>query len=221
MSHEVVHMGRCSYAPVEYVQFTIGVGGDRFAVDDYEGRSFDGRYGLVALGGLSLYTPAFAAGALRVGASVTYQRLNSTDDYGYEYRGGVINPEGGIMIHAGRAIAIAAGARGHIIAGIMESTNETRVTGAAFSNGENIRGFFRFTLTAPSGAYGQLYFDASPLVSKELSGGPREAAIGFSVGVLIKEDRQSERIFDTNSTYFPAFEEMKEEEKRMREELKQ
>jgi hypothetical protein len=205
---------------VEYVQLSVGLGGDRFTVDEYKGRKFDGRYGLIPLVGLSLHTPAFASGALRIGASVEYQRLDCEDGHGYRYSGGIINPEAGLMIHAGRAVDIEAGARGHIIVGQMERTGTDPVT-ADFSNNENIRGYFRFTLTAPGGAYGQLCFDASPEIGKTIDNGPEEASIGFSIGVLIRQDRKNERIFEKHGKYFPAFDKMKEKEKRMREDLKE
>lgn len=215
-SHERIQLCNFAFAPVEYVQFSIGFGAERFRVDEYNSTKFNGKYGFIPSAIVSLNSPAFLQNILRVTANFDFIYLNSKDDYHYKYSGPILNPSAGIMIYAGKYVDIEIGARGHFIAGTMENT-QNKVE-SPFSNSENVKGYLALTLTAPNGAYCQMNFDASPEASKNLRGGPDELMMGFCVGFMLtpKKPKSGEK---GPNRYFPKYGDLKNKQDKMAKEL--
>ncbi|MBD3391548.1 MAG: hypothetical protein GF418_05850 [Chitinivibrionales bacterium] len=212
-----IHLLKVHYSPIEYAQFYIGGGADRFEVEyEAEDKHFDGNYGFCPTAGLSANSPALVRELLRLTANVDFWYLNSEDDMDFKYSGPVLNASLGVLAHAGSFIDVEAGVLGHVVAGKMEDTrNELEQD---FSNSENVRGYMRFTLCSPRGAFAQLAFDASPEAQEELDNGPVEMGIGLSIGVLITPDLTNKRIEESNRKFFPGFDDLKKRQEEMEKE---
>ena len=215
---ERMHILKIHYSPFEFVQFYLGGGADRFEVE-YPAKNihFDGNYGFSPALGLTLNSPALVREILRASLNFDMLYLNSEDDRDYKYSGAILDPSLGVIIHAGRLIDIEAGVKGHFIAGTMQQPGSDAEFD--FSNSENIRGYSNFTLCSPNGAFAQVNFDVSPKAEKELEDGPVEMTLGFSIGVLITQDMTNRELREKSSKYFPGFEDMKEKEEKMGEEI--
>ncbi len=211
-----MHLLKISYSPIEYVQFYIGGGADRFEVE-YGEKHFDGNHGFSPTAGLSANSPALVREILRVTANFDLSYINSEDDYKYKYSGPVFNPSLGIIAHAGAFVDVEAGAMGHIIYGKMK--NLTTNVELDFSNTQLVRGYGKITLCSPSGAYAQVSLDVSPKAEPEVENGPIEASIGFSMGILITSDMTNKKLRERSRKYFPGFDEMKEREKKMKDDM--
>jgi len=216
---ERMHLLKLHYSPIEYAQLYIGAGMDRMEVR-YEAanRHFNGRYGIAPTAGLTLNSPALVRSILRVTANLDFLHLNSKDGKGYTYRGTIVDPSLGLIAHAGSVIDIEAGARGHFIAGAMTDPLDKKYP---FSNVENLRGYFNFTLCSPTGAFAQFHFDASRAASSEFENGPVDATIGVSLGVLITSDETNKQLRERGEKYFPEFEDMKKKKRKMKEQIKE
>jgi hypothetical protein len=213
-SHERIQLIYFTYAPVEYVQFAIGFGADRFSTDHFNDRRFDGRYGFSPALSLSGNSPLFLMKILRVTLNIDFLYLNSTDKFKFKYSGAILDPSLGLLAYAGKFVDLELGARGHLIGGTMTDKTET-----VFSNAEIIRGYLAVTLASRKGAYLQLHLDASPRVTMEFNKGPSEAAMGFSIGALITPDRTNRKLQEKTNKYFPAFNDMKKKEDDMADQI--
>jgi hypothetical protein len=88
-----------------------------------------------------------------------------------------------------------------------------------FSNRNLYRAYGTLTLHSPSdGAYLSLDGDLSPKVSNAWSGGPLEASMGISVGVILHSPTHKKEK-SIQSAHFPVYKEMKEKQEKMREEI--
>jgi hypothetical protein len=208
------HILKLHYSPIEYVQVYLGGGADRLEVK-YESVDihFDGRYGFSPVAGLSLNTPAFVRKVLRVTAGVDYLYLNSKDSYSFKYSGSIIDLNLGIIAHTGPYIDMNAGVKGHFIDGTMKDILGNEY---AFSNVENLRIYFDFTVCSKKGAFAQVRMDASPLAQTTVEKGPVDATIGISLGVLIISDQKNKKTMERNDKYFPEFDNMKKKEEEMK-----
>ena len=214
-SHEVIHTFSLGYAPLPYLAFEAGLGLDRFSVDRYNGARFEGGYGLSPLFGLTLASPPLF-GLLRFTGGGRALYLNSEDERGYAYSGLIASPFLSALVTPTAYFDIAAGVRGHAIYGSMQGPGGTA---RDFSNRENVRGFFSFTVKSPAElAFLTLDADFSPAAGADWSGGPHEASIGVSFGTLLGWKAESAEP-KTSPPYFPAYPEMKEKQKKMAEEL--
>lgn len=209
-SHEQFWQAALNYSPLEYLQFLVGIGAQRFKVDSYGTATFKGNYGFAFSAGAYANTPAFANKIFRVTAGCDLIYLNCKDDYDYKYSGPIVDPLAGIIICAGRYVEFEAGAMGHFIIGQMENprTNST----SDFSNNENIKGYLDVTANSPNGIYATLHFDASPEIGKDWDEGPYEAGIGFTVGVILRDKRPAQKKKKEKSKYFPEYEDMKKKQ---------
>jgi hypothetical protein len=214
---ERMHVLKFHYSPFELVQFYVGAGLDRLEVE-YEPtrKHFDGNYGISPAGGLSLNSPALVRKMLRITANLDLQYLNTKDDKEYKYSGLVLDPSGGILFHAGRLVDIEAGVMGHFIDGWMEDPGENKFL---FSNAENLRGYFSFSLCSPVGAFAQIGINASQKTTRDFEEGPIDAAVCLSLGILISQDIESRTILERTNQYFPDFEKVKKREKDMKKDM--
>jgi hypothetical protein len=217
-SYEQIHLMSIYYAPVQFVQLSLGLGGDRLEVDEYKERKFEGGYGFSPAAGVSLYSSLFARKVLRLTLSCNVLYLSSRDDSDYRYSGPIWNPAVGFLIHAGSFINMEVGGKGHIINGTMENT-ETGIE-RPFSNANTYRWYLAFTAISPNGVYLQINFDASSAAAYNgLQKGPEEATIGFTVGALITHEKRSKKSSDKESKYFPNYKDMKKRQKEMEKEI--
>ncbi len=220
-SHEQIQQLAFNYAPFEYLQFLIGLGMDRFSVDTYNQARFSGKYGFSFAAGGYLNTPAIKVDGkdiLRVTGGCDLLFLNSKDkdnDY-YKYSGPVINPHVGLLAMIGPYFDLEAGVKWHFIDGKMQNTDTDEES--SFSNRETIRGYFNLTLASNAGAYARFNFDVSPETTRNWKDGPGEASIGFAVGFVMKTQRKPIEK-KAKSKYFPEYENMKEKQDAMIEEL--
>ncbi len=86
-SHELIQQVAFNYAPVEYIQFLIGLGMDRFRVTVYEKREFDGNFGFAFTAGGYANTPALKVKGkdiLRITGGCDILLLNSKDNDNYK-----------------------------------------------------------------------------------------------------------------------------------------
>ncbi len=223
-SHEQIQQFAFNYAPFEYLQFLIGLGMDRFRVDTYVNTNnnhvrFRGNYGFSFAAAGYVNTPAFKVNEkdiLRFTGGCDILFLNSKDNHDYKYSGPVINPHVGLLAMIGPYFDMEAGVRWHFIDGKMRYS-ETDAE-SPFSNNETMRGYFAMTLASNVGAYAKFNFDVSQETTRNWQNGPREASIGFAVGFVMKTQRKPVKKKE-KSTYFPKYEEMKEKQEKMIEEL--
>jgi hypothetical protein len=216
-SHESIHMLYFHYAPAQYVVISVGFGAEQFSVEPNAGVHFQGNYGFSPSAGLSLFSPFFFYEILRISCGATMVYLNSEDNSHYVYRGPVVDPYVGFIFSAAKSVDLGIGCRGHLIFGKMENTQ----TGISydFSNRNMLRGYASFTLHSPAeGAFLTLDCDLSPKVSDKWVGGPLEASLGISVGAILRAPAKQKKT-DIESSYFPAYKEMKEKRKKMAEEI--
>ncbi|MBW8888360.1 MAG: hypothetical protein JF616_11450 [Fibrobacteres bacterium] len=214
-SHETLHTLNLGYSPLPYLGLEAGIGADEFSVDRHNGARFSGGYGLTPVFGATLATPSLLD-LLRVAGGARFLYLDSEDNRGYAYSGWVSSPFLSVILSPSAYFDLEAGARGHLISGDMQGPNGVTQT---FSNRETVRGFVSFTLKSPSD-FAFLTFDAdfSTAADPDWSNGPREASIGISFGTLLGWKAKSQEP-KTAPTYFPAYPEMKEKQKKMEEEL--
>ena len=214
-SHEIIHTLDLGYAPIPYLEFEAGLGIDRFSVDRYGGARFTGDYGLAPSFGVIAASPSLL-GLVRISGGGRFLYLDSEDDRGYAYSGFVSSPFLSVILSPSAYFNAEAGARGHMIAGSMQGP-----AGPArdFSNRETVRGFVSLTVKSPSEfAFFTLDADFSPSAEADWSGGPREASIGVSFGTLLGWKTKPAET-KAAPTYFPAYPDLKERQKKMAEDL--
>ena len=222
-SHEQFWYVNVNYAPFEYLQFLFGLGSDRFKVDTYDDKTFKGNYGFSFSAGAYAYSPAFVNKLFRVTAGSDFLYLNCKDDHNYKYSGPVADPIAGIIIHAGGYVDVEIGAKGHFIIGKMQNINNDETED--FSNNEYIKGYLNLTACSPFGAYAQFHFDASPKLQEDWKKGPYEASMGFTVGIILKDERakkkgkKGKKGKKEKSKYFPEYEDMKKKQDKMKEDI--
>ena len=212
-SHEIMNSLNFHYAPVPYLLFTAGLGLDKFTVDEYAGNRFEGNHGFAPSLGISLYTPSFFNDVVRVTGAFSVLYINSRHKPDFVYRGPVYTPSLGLIFTTCTILDLGIGAKGHIIYGTMGNTETDGLS--SFSNRNKIRGYGQLTLHSPAnGVYFSLEGDFSPEVSYKWENGPAEASISMAAGFILRKPRDSkERELDK---YFPAYEDLKEKQDRMR-----
>jgi hypothetical protein len=215
-THEIVHQLRLTYAPIEFVQLTAGASLGNFSTDTVKGKKFNGSYGIGPAASLSLYSPAFLNGYLRVFAGGDVSFINSADELGYRYQGPVAGPFFGCIVHVSRYVDIEAGARGHFIDGAMKDPQGVT---APFSNGNIVRGRGAVTIMAPRSAFLRLTGEASPAAAPNWEKGPFEALVGVEAGVTLSTNSADRRIEQRTKKYFPDFERLKKRQQEMQEAL--
>jgi hypothetical protein len=216
-SHETIHTLSLGYAPIPFVSIEAGVGLDRFDVETSKSVSFQGEYGISPLFGLVLTSPYFALDFVRVAAGYRGLYLNSEDERGFRYSGLISSPFAGVVVSPSGFIDIEAGARGHLIDGIMSgpATSEQ-----VFANEDILRGYATFTLKSPAdGAFLSLDIDLSPTVTSDWVNGPQEAQVGISFGAILGGEPKPAKAKEPTG-YFPAYQEMKETQTKMADEVK-
>jgi hypothetical protein len=215
VSNAVLHQARLGYSPVPYLSLQAGGGINRFSVGP-EGQSrFRGDYGFSAYFGAAGYSPALA-GLLRGTAGVDMVTLSSEDGRGYRYSALVSNPFLGLIVSPTQFLNAAVGARFHLVDGAIHGP---RAQEEVFANSEIVRGYLSLTLKTPfERAFLNLDLDVSPGVETDFSGGPRESTVSMSLGTVLgwkgKSQPSSEK-----PIYFPAYQEMKDKQKKMAEEI--
>jgi hypothetical protein len=216
-SYQQVQTVNFLYAPVQYMLFFAGIGAAKMSIDSASGMQFVGNYGFSPSCGLSLFTPFFLNKIVRMSGGVSVLFLNSEDRNNFAYTGTVVSPYLGLIFSAGRGVDISAGYRGHLTSGQLLNTLTS--DSYNYSNRNVVRAYGTLTLHSPSdGAYISVDGDLSTKVTNTWNGGPLEASMGISVGVILhaplrKNDKSVE------NAYFPRCKEMREKQKKMVEEL--
>lgn len=218
-SHGVLHQASLAYAPLPYVALQAGVGMERFSVEPHNQVRFRGGYGLAPSFGIALFTPFFAADVLRGTAGATGLFMGSEDGRGYRYSATVGNPFLGLIVSPTIFLDVTAGARLYLMSGTMRAPRAG--SGDNFANSEIARGYLALNLKTPfERAFLNLDFDFSPSVDLDWSNGPREASVSVSFGTILGWKGKSQpKTGDEKPTYFPAYPEMKDRQKKMAEEL--
>lgn len=217
--HESAHHLNLRYAPLPYVLLSLGLGAANFTVDTCLQTQFKGTYNFSPSLGLSLFSPFLIKKALRVTAGAkTYYLYTRNKEKSHIYSGPFVHPEAGAVVSIGEYIDLEAGARGNFIFGRMQENREPALN---FSNSERIRGYFSATIYAPSeGAYFILDFDASPKIDMDWSKGPAESAIGITLGVILRQNKNKLRKKLIDDPEFPGYREMQKKTEEMEQELK-
>jgi hypothetical protein len=216
-SYQQVQTVNFLYAPVQYVLFSAGIGAAKMSIDSASGRQFVGKYGFSPSCGLSLSTPFFLNHTMRVSGGASVLFLNSEDHDRFSYTGLVMNPFLGLIFSAGRGVDISAGYRGHLTSGQLLNTQTS--DSYNYSNRNVVRAYGTLTLHSPAdGAYLSVDGDLSPKVTNTWNGGPLEASMGISVGVILHAPvRKKEKKVEDSS--FPGYKDMLEKQKKMVEEI--
>lgn len=216
--NEIVHLVNLGYSPLPYLSLQAGIGINRFSVEPYNQSRFHGDYGLTPSFGIAGYSP-YLLEMIRGTLGVNGTAINSEDDRGFRYSAFVTNPFFGIIVSPSLLVDVSAGARLHFVDGVMESP---RAQGEkAFANDNIGRGYFAVTLKTPfERAFLHFDFDFSPQLDSDWSDGPREAAVSVSLGAILGwKGKTQERSVEDRPTYFPAYPEMKDRQKKMAEEI--
>ena len=216
-AEELQHLWTLSYIPMEYLQFSLGGGIERFEVDPYEETAFEGNYGFAPAAGVALFSPAFLTSMLRVTAGYDMVYLNSRDS-GYRYSGLVMGVGGGLLLHAGPYVDVGLGARYHVIYGRMG--NKEHNPKLLFSNTETLRGYIDVSLISPVGAYAQAKADFSPKVSSDWADGPYEGSVAFAVGLIIRRAPRAKRPTGADK-YFPSYRWLQKRQDEMEKQLEE
>jgi hypothetical protein len=217
--NEVVHLVNLGYSPLPYLSLQVGVGLNRFSVEPHLQTRFRGEYGFTPSFGLNLYSPYFAE-ALRGTMGATGQAINSEDDRGYRYAAFVTNPYLGLVVSPTVLVDVTAGARLHFVDGVMKAPRSSGRE-KPFANDNIGRGYLAVTLKTPfERAFLHLDFDFSPQFDSDWSDGPRESSVSLSMGAILGwKGKTQERPAEEKPTYFPAYPEMKDRQRKMAEEI--
>jgi hypothetical protein len=217
-SNERVQIVHLHYSPIQYALITLGIGGSRFSVDEWNDTEFQGNYGFAPSAAVALYSPRFAYDVVSVTAGAQYLYFTSEDDEGYRYRGSVLDPFGGLKFSAGRYLDIEAGVRGHFLLGKMQDDNENE---SAFGNVYDLRGYFSITAHSPAtGAYLAFNGDASEDISPTWRNGPKEGSLGIALGVVLRSHGFAARKpEERDNKYFPAYKDMRKQQEEMEKEI--
>ena len=218
-SHEKIHCISLRYSPIQYLLFSAGIGIDKFTTDPYMGSQFNGQYGFSPSVGLSLFSPEFFREIFRATGGIAMSYLNSKDNAENKYSGSILNPYAGLIAALGKYADVEGGLKVHAINGSMGNTRTDTAYGP-FSNRNIMRGYLSLLLKSPGEwAYMSIDFEMSPQVSKDWTGGPYESSLGFSIGMLLKNDTKNKQIEEKNSAKFPKFDEMKKKADKMEEKI--
>lgn len=219
-SHELNHILKLKIIPLQYLNFSIWAGMQKFSVDTYNSTKFESDFGFTPGGSLGLLSPGFFKNHIwiTVGSDVLY--LNS-EESGYEYEGPITDIFGGCKFAVARNVEIEAGGRAHFIVGTIRNTRTSEEYGS-FSNRNIIRGYGILVLKSMEEKVNfSLYFDASPEFSKDWANGPCESSLGASIGFMIVPDTKTKKIEQKNKTYFPGLEGAKQRIEEMEKEMKE
>ena len=217
--HESAHHLNLRYAPVPYVLLSLGFGAANFTVDTSLQTQFKGTYNFSPSLGFSLYSPFLIKKTLRVTAGAkAYYLYTRNKEKSHIYSGPFVNPEAGAVVSIGEYIDLEAGARGNMVFGRMQENREPALN---FSNSQRIRAYLSAMIYAPSeGAYFLFDFDASPKIDMDWSRGPAESAIGITVGIILRQNKDKLRKKLIDDPDFPGYREMQKKTEEMEQELK-
>jgi hypothetical protein len=221
--HESAHHLNVHYAPLPYLQLSVGFGAASFSVDTFTvdtlQRQFKGTYNFSPSLGISAYSPFLLKKLLRVTAGVkAYFLYSRNKEKSFVYSGPLVNPSAGAIVSLGEYIDIEAGVRGNIIFGRMQQMGGAAVN---FSNGQTVRTYLSAMMHTPSeGAYFIVDFDASPNIDLDWSKGPAESSIGISVGLILRQskDKLAKKMIDDPS--FPGYKNLQKKTEEMEKEMK-
>lgn len=215
VSNAVLHQVRLGYAPIPYLTLQAGGGINRFTVGPGDRTHFRGDYGFSAYFGAAGFSPAFA-GLLRGTAGVDMSTLSSENSRGYRYSAVVSNPFLGLIVSPTPFLNAAVGARLHLVDGAIHGP---RIEEQVFANSEIVRGYLSLTLKTPfERAFLNVDLDFSPEVDGDFSDGPRESAVAVSLGTVLGWKGKTQPAPE-KPMYFPAYQEMKDRQKKMAEEI--
>lgn len=218
-TEEDLRMVSVYYAPVPNLALSLGLGGDRFSVEEYQDQSFKGGYGLTPSIGAHLASPVFLDKVVRICADIQALYLNSADDSGFEYRAAVLYPSAGLLLHFGPWVDLELGARWHVINGTMVSGEGG--ADSPFSNDPYMRGFAALSAVSPSGVYLRIDFAAAQgAIEDRFKDGLDETSLALEIGVLLFKDDRIQKTQERNNKYFPRYGELKEREKELEEKMK-
>jgi hypothetical protein len=221
-SHEQIPSLTLGYAPYSLVLLELGLGADRFTVDEFndgtEDREFNGDFGFSPSIGITFFSPYYVNGMLRGKAGLNTAYWNSSDNYGYTYYGGITDLYIGALFSGSPYLDLEGGFKLHIVDGAVKVPGNTG-SDPSFSNSETKRIYISMTLKSPyEGVFANIGFEASPEMSNDWSNGPYEAGVNISVGMLLswKERKMSE---ERPPIYFPDYPEVRKTSDKMAEDL--
>lgn len=218
-SNEHFRRFRLQYAPVSFLLFSAGIGADKFTVDEYNKKKFNGSYGFSSSAGIMLFTPLIIRDIVRVKGGLGISYLNSRDKLQNVYEGIMFDPYGGIGVSLGKYAGIDFGFKGHIIDGAMRNA-DTGADFGKFSNRVVSREYASLILKSPGNmTYMTLNFEVSPEWSRDWNNGPYESAVGLSVGVMLRRDTKNEEIEKKSREYFPDYDKIKEKADELEEDV--
>jgi hypothetical protein len=215
-SHETLHLLSLAYAPVPYASIQAGIGIDAFDVETRNSVGFQGDFGISPAVGLVLATPYFAMDFLKGTGGIRALFLNSRNDQGYRYSAVVSNPFLGLVFSPSGYFDAEAGVRAHLMDGTMRGPGKVE---QSFANDDIGRGYVTLTVKSPmDGAFLSVDLDMSPSIDADWTNGPQEAQVGISFGAILGGKAKPAKVKESPG-YFPAYQEMKDKQDKMSEEI--
>jgi hypothetical protein len=212
-SYQNLQMLYLNYSPIGYLSVSVGVGVSKFFSESVSNVDFDSRWGFIPAGQLTLFSPYFANDFLRITGGVDACYIHSQNEDKTVYREYLIRPFAGVVVSGWSTVDLSAGVRGHMMSGSID--NPSAGITSTFSNTNTLRGYFSILLhSIDDGVYFSLDADASPKVSRKWRTGPLEASIAAAIGIAITRPERVKPV-STDSTLFPAYENMKKKQDAM------
>ena len=196
-SYETLHMLNFCYSPFEFLRITFGIGIDKYNIVEQGQTKFNGNYGFSPGFKVTLFTPRIANKIIRFTSQLECITINSDDNYDNYYKGILVNPCGGLILHLGPYVDIETGVKVHYVKGWGKYTENAKVK--RFSNDHKVRSYVNLSLCSLTGSYLSLNIDMSPEVSSESNKRLNEATVGFSIGIHFRaknEKKDSNDLID-------------------------
>jgi hypothetical protein len=200
------HQVKFGYAPWEYAELDLGIGGASFEIPRYDAGQFDGDIQLTTSAALMVQSPALFKQRLRVRGNIGYQYWRS-EGKNITYEAHAIDPSASLAIQWPR-IEVEGGLLAHWTKGKSSGTN--------FSNNYLGRGFFALVVHNKQGYFIKTYGDFSPNI-EGWDHGPRETSLGLQVGWRMCASRSSQP--GELDRYFPAVPKMRKQQDEMKKEM--
>jgi hypothetical protein len=206
------------YTPLPYLLISLGFGGNKFSIAEYNSTRFTGDPSFSAAAGLNLFSPLLINRFVGTGGVQTY--LLNSKHRDYRYTAALVNPTIGMRMLAGEFVDLEAGVKGLFLYGKMKGP-EKHDGGTTFSNNNYPRGYISAILHSTSSAvYATFTADVSPYVKSDISNGLNEAAFSVQLGILLSQERFKKTAYRTkNDDNYRNFDKIQGRQEKMAEEL--